>query len=117
MSRHEIPEENGLQKQSLADRYYGKNDPVAKKILRQSAEGKGMKAPEDQSVVSSRPLQHAISPVWAGMCSNVRPLIWAGYTTVPWITTVHRYRCPDCFDHYLPLRETHRPPITYRSRR
>lgn len=69
MTRHEIPEENGLQKQSLADRYYGKNDPVAKKILRQSAEGKGMKAPEDQSVVSSRPLQHAISHVWAGMCS------------------------------------------------
>lgn len=50
--RHEVPEENGLQKQNLADRYYGRNDPVAKKILRQSAEGKGMKAPEDLAVVS-----------------------------------------------------------------
>ncbi|CAD6574083.1 MAG: Pre-mRNA-splicing factor slt11 [Tremellales sp. Tagirdzhanova-0007] len=50
--RHEIPEENGLQKQNLADRYYGRNDPVAKKILRESAEGKGMKAPEDQSVTT-----------------------------------------------------------------
>lgn len=52
MPRHEMPQENGLQKQNLVDRYYGRNDPVAKKMLRQVAETKGMKAPEDQSVVS-----------------------------------------------------------------
>ena len=57
VKRHEIPEENGLQKQNLTDRYYGRNDPVAKKILRESAEGKGMKAPEDQSVVSDRSIR------------------------------------------------------------
>ena len=50
--RHEIPEENGLQKQNLADRYYGRNDPVANKILKEQAESKGMKAPEDKTVVS-----------------------------------------------------------------
>ena len=50
--RHEVPEENGLQKQSLVDRYYGKNDPVARKILKDQAETKGLKAPEDKSVVS-----------------------------------------------------------------
>jgi len=50
--RHEVPEENGLQKQSLVDRYYGRNDPVAKKIMKEQAESKGMKAPEDTTVVS-----------------------------------------------------------------
>ncbi len=49
--RHEKPEENGLQKQSLVDRYYGRNDPVARKIMKEQAEGKGMKAPEDKTVV------------------------------------------------------------------
>lgn len=48
-----MPEENGLQKQSLVDRYYGRNDPVAKKILQQQAESKGLKAPEDKTVVSA----------------------------------------------------------------
>ncbi|EIW69766.1 hypothetical protein TREMEDRAFT_29541 [Tremella mesenterica DSM 1558] len=51
-SRHEIPEENGLQNQKLADRYYGRNDPVAKKILTQHAESKGLMAPEDKSVTT-----------------------------------------------------------------
>ena len=47
-----MPEDNGLQKQSLVDRYYGRNDPVAKKILREQADSKGLKAPEDKSIVS-----------------------------------------------------------------
>ena len=55
--RHELPEENGLQKQNLQDRYYGRNDPVAKKILKQEAESKGMKAPEDKTVVCLSPPQ------------------------------------------------------------
>jgi hypothetical protein len=50
--RHEIPEENGLQKQNIQDRYYGRNDPVAKKILGRVAAEKGMVAPTDKSVVS-----------------------------------------------------------------
>jgi pre-mRNA-splicing factor RBM22/SLT11 len=50
--RHELPKENGLEKQNLQDRYHGVNDPVAKKMMRQQAEIKGLKAPEDQSIVS-----------------------------------------------------------------
>jgi pre-mRNA-splicing factor RBM22/SLT11 len=50
--RHEMPEENGLQKQNIQDRYYGRNDPVAKKILQGVAESKGLKAPEDKDIVS-----------------------------------------------------------------
>lgn len=42
-----------MQKQNLADRYYGRNDPVANKILKEQAESKGMKAPEDKTVVSA----------------------------------------------------------------
>lgn len=50
--RHELPQDNGLQKQNIQDRYYGRNDPVAKKILREQAELKGLKAPEDKTIVS-----------------------------------------------------------------
>ena len=50
--RHEIPSEGDLSKQNLQDRYYGRNDPVAKKILREQADSKGMKVPEDKTVVS-----------------------------------------------------------------
>lgn len=49
--RHEIPEENGLQKQNMQDRYYGRNDPVAKKMLRDNAEAKGLVPPEDKTIV------------------------------------------------------------------
>jgi hypothetical protein len=41
-----------LEKQNIQDRYYGRNDPVAKKILRENAESTGLQAPEDQSIVS-----------------------------------------------------------------
>ncbi|WWC72461.1 pre-mRNA-splicing factor SLT11 [Kwoniella pini CBS 10737] len=50
--RHEIPKEGELSKQNMVDRYYGKNDPVAKKMLRESAESKGMKAPDDKSITT-----------------------------------------------------------------
>ena len=49
--RHEMPKENGLEKQKIQDRYYGRNDPVAKKILQGVAESKGLKAPEDKEIV------------------------------------------------------------------
>ena len=51
--RHEMPKENGLEKQNFQDRYYGRNDPVAKKILQGVAESKGLKAPEDKEIVRS----------------------------------------------------------------
>ncbi|KGB75380.1 pre-mRNA-splicing factor SLT11 [Cryptococcus deuterogattii 99/473] len=53
--RHEMPKENETHKpsqQNLVDRYYGRNDPVAKKILSQNAESKGLKAPEDKSITT-----------------------------------------------------------------
>ena len=49
--RHEMPKENGLEKQNFQDRYYGRNDPVAKKMLQGVAESKGLKAPEDKEIV------------------------------------------------------------------
>ena len=49
--RHEMPKENGLEKQNFQDRYYGRNDPVAKKMLQGVAESKGLKAPEDKDIV------------------------------------------------------------------
>lgn len=52
--RHEVPKDGeiGKSQKSIQDRYYGRNDPVARKVLGQVAESKGLKAPEDKSVVS-----------------------------------------------------------------
>jgi pre-mRNA-splicing factor RBM22/SLT11 len=53
--RHEQPQEgdvaSGSKQQSMQDRYYGRNDPVANKMLKGVAESKGLKAPEDKSIV------------------------------------------------------------------
>lgn len=58
--RHEKPAEGsagpvrtGNVQQSMQDRYYGRNDPTAKKVLGQVAEAKGLKAPEDKTIVST----------------------------------------------------------------
>ena len=51
--RHEMPVKNELSKQNIQDRYFGRNDPVAHKILAGHAEKQGLKPPEDESVVSS----------------------------------------------------------------
>jgi hypothetical protein len=51
--RHEMPVENDLSKQNIQDRYFGNNDPVARKILAGHAENQGLKPPEDESVVST----------------------------------------------------------------
>ena len=51
MCRHEKPVENELSKQNIQDRYFGHNDPVAKKILSGHAESQGLKPPEDKSIV------------------------------------------------------------------
>jgi hypothetical protein len=50
--RHEMPVKNELSKQNIQDRFFGQDDPVARKILAGHAENQGLKPPEDQSVVS-----------------------------------------------------------------
>jgi pre-mRNA-splicing factor RBM22/SLT11 len=48
-----MPVKNELSKQNIQDRFFGQNDPVARKILAGHAEQQGLKPPEDESVVSS----------------------------------------------------------------
>lgn len=50
--RHELPVENDLSHQNIRDRYYGRNDPVAKKILSGHASTQGLQPPEDQTITS-----------------------------------------------------------------
>ncbi|TFL07543.1 hypothetical protein BDV98DRAFT_520513 [Pterulicium gracile] len=50
--RHEKPVEGDLAHQNIQDRYYGRNDPVARKIMSSNAQAQGLKAPEDTSVMS-----------------------------------------------------------------
>ncbi|KAH9843080.1 pre-mRNA-splicing factor SLT11 [Rhodofomes roseus] len=50
--RHEMPVDNELSKQNIQDRFHGRNDPVAHKILTQHAASMGLQPPEDQSVMS-----------------------------------------------------------------
>jgi hypothetical protein len=49
--RHELPVQNDMSKQNLQDRYYGRNDPVARKILAGHAATVGLEPPEDTSIV------------------------------------------------------------------
>ncbi|KIJ41278.1 hypothetical protein M422DRAFT_229735 [Sphaerobolus stellatus SS14] len=50
--RHEKPADNGLQHQNIQDRYHGRNDPVAKKIMSQYSDSQGLAPPEDKSITS-----------------------------------------------------------------
>jgi pre-mRNA-splicing factor RBM22/SLT11 len=50
--RHEIPEVNELSNQNIKDRYYGINDPVAKKILTGYSGTKVPKPPSDVNITS-----------------------------------------------------------------
>jgi len=47
--RHEVQEENDLSHQNIKDRYYGKNDPVAKKLLTKM-NAIGISPPDDKSI-------------------------------------------------------------------
>ncbi|WVQ63175.1 pre-mRNA-splicing factor SLT11 [Kwoniella botswanensis] len=86
--RHEIPKEGALAKQNIVDRYYGKNDPVAKKILREQAESKGMKAPEDKSITTLLFLglptttESEVRASLVGACPFVKPIDIKGITIV-----------------------------------
>lgn len=53
--RHEKPVDNELAHQNMQDRYHGRNDPVANKILGGHAESQGLKPPEDITIVSFHP--------------------------------------------------------------
>ena len=48
-----MPVQNELSKQNIQDRYHGRNDPVAKKIMSTHAANMGLQPPEDQSIVRS----------------------------------------------------------------
>ncbi|KAJ3091709.1 RNA binding motif protein 22 [Quaeritorhiza haematococci] len=50
--RHELPVENELSHQNIKDRYYGQNDPVAKKMLNRTDKASKLTPPEDTSVTS-----------------------------------------------------------------
>lgn len=60
--RHELPSQSDrdLGNQNLTDRYHGRNDPVAKKLLARNAESMGLKPPEDPTVVSTGIYLHRI---------------------------------------------------------
>ncbi|KAF9428182.1 RNA binding motif protein 22 [Podila epigama] len=53
--RHEMPQEGELKHQNIKDRYYGTNDPVARKIMsgsRAGGAGRQVTPPEDQTITS-----------------------------------------------------------------
>ncbi|KAG6867005.1 hypothetical protein C0991_003921 [Blastosporella zonata] len=50
--RHEKPANNDLAQQNIQDRYHGRNDPVARKILTTHAENQGLKPPDDVTITS-----------------------------------------------------------------
>lgn len=49
--RHEKPVDNDLARQNMQDRYHGRNDPVARKILSTHADAQGLKPPDDVTIV------------------------------------------------------------------
>ncbi|RKP10518.1 putative cell wall organization and biogenesis-related protein [Thamnocephalis sphaerospora] len=51
--RHEMPEQNELSSQNMRDRYYGKNDPVARKIMGKAKGFMSSLAPPDDQTITS----------------------------------------------------------------
>ena len=63
--RHEKPVENALSHQNMQDRYYGRNDPVAHKIMATHAETQGLAPPSDPAIVSrNQPPISAFNPTF-----------------------------------------------------
>lgn len=50
--RHEMPADNELSKQNIQDRYHGRSDPVANKIMTNHAAAMGLAPPDDSSITS-----------------------------------------------------------------
>jgi hypothetical protein len=70
--RHEKPTDNDLSNQNIRDRFYGRNDPVARKILGGFASQQGLAPPEDQTIVclvftSALEVNVSHIPVWADL--------------------------------------------------
>ncbi len=94
----------------MADRYYGRNDPVAKKILSKAAEKEGMKAPDDETIVSSVvPQPRSLTSQWPGvrmdLCSSCFAIM-TDDSAVPLTAGMSRARCPNCTSHFLSFRTT-----------
>ncbi|KAF8201527.1 hypothetical protein BJ912DRAFT_945592 [Pholiota molesta] len=51
-NRPHMPVDNELAHQNMQDRYHGRNDPVARKIMSGHAEAQGLKPPDDVAVTS-----------------------------------------------------------------
>eukprot|EP01012_Entosiphon_sulcatum_P027959 TRINITY_DN33769_c0_g1_i1.p1 TRINITY_DN33769_c0_g1~~TRINITY_DN33769_c0_g1_i1.p1 ORF type:complete len:284 (-),score=49.89 TRINITY_DN33769_c0_g1_i1:119-970(-) len=66
--RHEMPEQNELSSQNIKDRYYGVNDPVAKKIMRQMQATEQVDQPATASVA-----MHAGGPLPPPLASGPAP--------------------------------------------
>lgn len=49
-----MPVDNELAKQNIQDRYHGRQDPVAQKILNTHAKSMGLTPPEDKAIVRRR---------------------------------------------------------------
>jgi pre-mRNA-splicing factor RBM22/SLT11 len=80
--RHETPKESdgpGPVRASIQDRYHGRNDPVAAKMMQRAAESKGLKAPEDKSIVST---------------SDSVFQLTSDHPSLPWPSRLHRRGCP-----------------------
>ncbi|KAI8587347.1 hypothetical protein BDZ88DRAFT_425661 [Geranomyces variabilis] len=50
--RHELPIDNDLSSQNIKDRYHGKNDPVAQRMLNKTDRNRTLNTPEDKSITS-----------------------------------------------------------------
>lgn len=50
--RHEMPTTGELAEQNIRDRYYGINDPVARKMLRRAGEMPSLTPPEDEAIMT-----------------------------------------------------------------
>lgn len=99
--RHEAAESSsgGNSHQSIKDRYYGTNDPGAQKILRAAGEAKGLKTPEDKSIVSVPQAEVSESK------------LTSDDTALPWPPLCRRGRGPHSAAHRRSLRQADRRPF------
>ncbi|CAE7117704.1 unnamed protein product, partial [Rhizoctonia solani] len=92
--RHELPQENELSHQNIKDRFYGRNDPVAKKILSVQAVKQGLEPPQDKSItslfISSLPANATEASVRTALLNSI-PFIPP--TAVKSVVHVEKSRC------------------------
>lgn len=62
VTSHEMPVQNELSKQNIQDRYHGRSDPVAQKIMNGFATSQGLAPPEDKSIVRISHVYHVHAP-------------------------------------------------------